>query len=316
MRSLFFADAPQQALSFMVNQASKIEAAVYRTQYPEIQYPLLVPVDSTGPDWIKSITFFSMDWVGQADWFHHMSTDMRLADISRQKFEQGVEMAAIGYRYTLEEVGQSMMMGMPLTTERASAALRAYEDFVERIAISGDTVKNWQGLINNTGVTRADVPDSAGPGGTDWASKTPDEIVTDINTALSGIYVGTNTVEMANTVLLPIAQFNYIANTRMNVALDMTILQWIQQYNVYTATTGQPLLIRAIRALDNAGNTGTDRMVVYNRSPDVVKIHIPMPHRFMPVWQTGPLTFDVPGIFRLGGTEIRRPAAVRYSDGI
>jgi hypothetical protein len=34
------------------------------------------------------------------------------------------------------------------------------------------------------------------------------------------------------------------------------------------------------------------------------------------VWQRGPIRFDVPGIFRLGGLEIRRPKAVRYIDGI
>jgi hypothetical protein len=34
------------------------------------------------------------------------------------------------------------------------------------------------------------------------------------------------------------------------------------------------------------------------------------------VWQTGPITFDIPGIFRIGGVEIRRPGAVRYVDQI
>jgi hypothetical protein len=56
--------------------------------------------------------------------------------------------------------------------------------------------------------------------------------------------------------------------------------------------------------------------VAYKRDPRVLKLHLPMRHRFLPVWQTGPITFDVPGIFRTGGTEIRRPGAVRYFDGI
>jgi len=48
----------------------------------------------------------------------------------------------------------------------------------------------------------------------------------------------------------------------------------------------------------------------------VLKMHIPMPFRFLPAWQTGPMKFDVPGIFRVGGVDIRRPKAVRYLDGI
>jgi hypothetical protein len=57
-------------------------------------------------------------------------------------------------------------------------------------------------------------------------------------------------------------------------------------------------------------------MVVYRRDPGVLKMHLPMRHRFLPVWQTGPIVFDIPGIMRLGGTEVRRPTAMRYWDGI
>jgi len=41
-----------------------------------------------------------------------------------------------------------------------------------------------------------------------------------------------------------------------------------------------------------------------------------MPHRFLPVFQGGPLHWVVPGVFRLGGLDIRRPKEVRYIDGI
>ena len=99
-----------------------------------------------------------------------------------------------------------------------------------------------------------------------------------------------------------------------DAVMNMTVLQWIQKYNVYTAQTGQPLIIRAVRALATAGAGGTARAIAYRRDPQIVKMHIPMPHRFLPVWQTGPITFDVPGIFRLSGVEIRRPGAFRYLD--
>ena len=55
-----FHDA-QSALSFMQQQASYIEPQVYETQYPEIQYPDLVPVDTSGDEWAKSNTFYSSE---------------------------------------------------------------------------------------------------------------------------------------------------------------------------------------------------------------------------------------------------------------
>jgi hypothetical protein len=57
-------------------------------------------------------------------------------------------------------------------------------------------------------------------------------------------------------------------------------------------------------------------MVAYRRDPMVVKLHIPMIHRFLPVWQTGPIVYDIPGIFRVGSVEVRRPGAMAYVDGI
>jgi hypothetical protein len=304
----------QQALGFMVNQASIIEAAVYRTVYPDIQYPALVPVDETAPEWAKSITFFSIGQVGKADWFHHLATDMRLADITRDKFEQGIEMAGIGYRYTLEEISQAQQLGINLGTERGLAASRAYEEFVEAVVIAGDTVKNWTGLINDAGVSAALV---ANPGsGTTWAVKTSDQIIADVNAVLTGIYTASNTIEMADTLLLPVSQMTLLATKRLSDAVQSSVLDWIQRYNVFTATTGRPLTIRAVRQLTGAGAGPTDRMVAYRRDPLVVRIHIPMRHRFLPIWQTGPLVFDVPGIFRLGGVEVRRPGAMRYADGI
>lgn len=309
------ADA-QQALGFLIEQTSYIEPEVYRIQYPDVQYPLLVPVDDSANEWAKSVTFFSMDKVGQADWFNHMATDMRLADVVRDKHEQGVEMAGIGYRYTLEELGQAMMIpGMNLTPEKAEASRRAYEEFVDGVAIVGSASKGWTGLANDAGVTRVDAAnDGTGPSRL-WTAKTADQIIRDVNDALTGVYTASLTVEMADTILLPISALTTLATKRIDNT-TMTVMQYIALYNVYTMQTGQPLVIRGVRGLESAGSGGVGRMVVYRRDPRVLKMHIPMRHRFLPVWQTGPLTFDVPGIFRLGGVEIRRPGAVRYVDGI
>ena len=310
-----FHDA-QSALSFMQQQASYIEPQVYETQYPEIQYPDLVPVDTSGDEWAKSKTFYSSDKVGQAQWFHHMANDVPFADIVRTKFEQGLEMAAIGYYYTLEEVGVARQIpGMNLTTERADAARRAYEEFMERIAFTGDTTKGWTGLINNDDVDAGNaLADGTGTSAL-WTSKTADQVIRDINSILTGVYIDSNTVEMADTLLLPIASFALLANTRIpNTTAN--VMGWLEDYNTYTAYTKQPLQIRAVRGLETAGTGGTQRIVAYRNDPSILKLHLPMPHKFLGVMQVTPLRYDVPGIFRTGGLEIRRPGSVRYLDGI
>jgi hypothetical protein len=115
--------------------------------------------------------------------------------------------------------------------------------------------------------------------------------------------------------LLPIAAMELLANTRVPNTFG-NALDYLMKYNLYTHTTGAPLTIRGVLNLDTAGRGGVGRMVAYRRDPQVVKLHIPMVHRFMPVWQTGPMTFDIPGIFRVGSVEIRRPGAFQYVDNI
>lgn len=307
----------QQAIGFLIEQTTHIEQEVYRIQYPEIIYPQLVPIDTSAGDWSKSVTYFSLDKVGQANWFAGNATDMPIADVNKNKFEQGIEMAGIGYRYNLEELGVAMSVpGTNLTAERAEAARFSYEQFMDQLAYNGNAAKGFTGLNNNVNVTRVDaIADGTGSSAL-WSAKTADQIIRDVNqTGLSGVYEGSLTVEIADTVLLPIAAMNILSITRIPNT-SMTALTYLATNNLYTFTTGQPLMIRGVLGLDRAGAASVGRMICYRRDPRVVKLHVPMTHRFLPVWQTGPIVYDIPGIFRVGGVEIRRPGAFRYVDGI
>ena len=310
-------DAPQRALSFMVQQATLIEAQVYEVRYQDIQYPQLLPVDTSAPEWIQSVTYFSSDAVGAAQWFSGKAMDVPHVDLLREKFESTVHMAAIGYQYDLEELGKAMLLGLNLNADKGTAARRVSEEFIEKVAMVGDTSKGMTGLVNNAGVTATTAPADGSGSATTFASKTPDQVLRDVNGVLTGIYTGTLGAEISDTVLMPYAVLIDLGTRRIDAVNQTTILEWLQRNNVYTLTTGQPLMIRGVFGhLDTAGSGGITRMVAYRRSPEVVKMHIPMPYRFLPVWQTGPALFEVPGIFRLGGVDIRRTKAVRYLDGI
>jgi hypothetical protein len=308
----------QASMAFAISQATYVEREVYRIQYPDIQYQSLVPIDTSAPEWIKSVTYFSMDRAGQAKWINAGAKDIPLAELVRDRFETPVELAAIGYAWNIEEISQASYLGINLGTEKGEAARRVAEEMIDAIAITGDTQKGFEGLVNNSNVNAAAAADGASTF-SDWPRKTPAEILFDVNDAVSDVQIDSNTVETANTLLLPYARFNYIASTLLGTASDTTILQFLRENNVYTATTRQELDIRAVRGLETAGAGGLDstmRMVAYRKDPGVVKMHIPMPFRFLPVWQDGPLHFEVPGIFRVGGVDVRRPGAFRYRDGI
>lgn len=302
----------QAALGFLVSQTSHIEAQVNETIYPDIQYPGLIPVDTSAHPFAKTVTYFSSDKFGDASWINGNSDDIPLAGTERAKHETAVHMAGIGYSYGFEELEHARLLGMNLPNDDAMAARRAYEEMVDKVALEGDASKNMQGLFNNSSVTAA----AATTG--NWAAATEDEILQDVNDAITLVHTQTLTTVMANTVLLPWTKMNFIASKRLGDT-QSTILEFLQRNNVYTATTGQPLMIRGARRLDTAGTSvspaGT-RMVAYRRDPSVLKLHLPMPHRFLPAFHEAPLRFVVPGIFRLGGLDIRRPKEIVYQDGI
>lgn len=301
----------QAALGFVIAQTAYVETSVYAIRYPDIQYPQLIPVDTSAHPFAKTVTYFSSDKAGLAAWINGNADDVPMADVEMSQFETPVYTAGIGYGYGWEEINQAQMLGINLASDKASAARRASEEMIDRVALEGDTTKGMEGLFDNSAVTASGATNGDWEGGV----TTPDEIIQDVNDCLTNVQTQTNNIVLADTLLLPYARWNYIASRRLTDT-NMTILEFIRQNNVYTAQTRSPLEIRATRKLDDAGVSSDARMIGYRRDPEVLKLHIPMTHRFLPVWQSGPLRWDIPGVMRLGGLDIRLPNEISYVDGI
>lgn len=294
-------DAPQAALGFAVSQQSHVESEILTRKYPAIRYAELIPVDTSANPFAASVTHFSQDSVGKAKFINGKGDDIPLANILREKFEQGVNMAGIGYSFSVEEIGQAQMMGVNLSNEGAVAADLAYQQLVDETAFNGNAQLGVQGLLNHTGIG------SAAAAAT-FAASSPQVVLAEINGTLTEIMTSSNGVELADTVLLPLTQYGDIATRQIAPENPMTILEYIQAKNVYTAMTGQPLTIAGTHRL-------TAKMVAYRRDPSVVKMHMPMPLRFLAP-QLVNLQINVPGMFRFAPVNIRTPGAIRYKTGI
>ena len=339
----------QEALSFLQDTITVMEEEVYEKEYAEIVYDQFLPIVEEG-EWAKTITFRHRDHSGEARWYNARGDNMPLADVTRGQAEQVIEMAAIGYDYSLEEIQQAMLGNIALEPDKMNAARFAYETFVDDVAFYGDKLKGWQGLLNQTPrASLAEMEENGGgvvrfrsragaAGGTEpapryWRNKTVDEIVQDVNDLISGIFVETSKIEIADTLLMSTREWAYLSTKRISDYESTTILEQIQRANLYTAQSGSPLTVRGINGLENAavggtapelGNPGTTsavtaksaRVVAYRRDDSAVKLHIPKAHEFLPPFQVSSITWEVGGIFRLGGTEVRRPATVRYLDEV
>ncbi|WP_320196229.1 DUF2184 domain-containing protein [Agrobacterium rosae] len=315
MQKIDFTDA-QAALGFVTPAFYNIERTVYKRKYPSFDYASLVPVITEGSEWARGTLFRSSDAAGKAEFLSGKGFDMPYADVTRDQFLKGFELAGIGYEWSLEELQVAALEGRQLGSEKGEAARAIAEQFLWNTAMTGQAEKNWTGLVNDPTVPAATAAATGTGATTTWSTKTPEQILVDINSAIEGIVTSTQEVEMADTILLPFARFNAIATRPIGNAADKTIATFLRENNTYTSETGRPLTIRTLRALNTAGAGGTARMVAYRRDPEVVRFHLPMPHRFLPPFQKSSMTWEVAGILRTGGTEIRLPKAVSYIDGV
>lgn len=309
----FFSDA-QVGYAFLTPQLHRIEAEVYMTRYPSFDITRFMTVDSSGDMWDVGTVVYSMDSMGQAQFMAGGAWDVPYAT---SKMDQGVRnfhLAAIGYEWNTQELQRAARLGRALSSDKAQAAVQAADRFIYGIAMTGKTPtgaaeKGWTGFINDPNAQTAQVANDGTSSSRLWSAKTADQILRDINAALTSVETGTGETHVANTLVLPTSAYNYAATTRVGQG-DGTILGFLQANNV----AGEGLVIKKSRALETAGVSNSTRMIAYDNNPQVLKFHLPGPHQFLPAFQKSSLTYEVAGIMNVGGCEVRLPKAVSYRD--
>ena len=297
-------------LGFLQSQLAYIEAKLYEVKYKNINYSEIIPVSSEAGEWATAVDYYYMDGSAVAKFIGSRALDVPIAEIGAKKVTVAVELGATGYQYSDEEIRQAMQLQRPLPQLKANTARRAYEELAQTTGMTGNTGYNLPGFINNTNVTAATVVD---PGsGTEFVNKTPAQILFDINDFMGDIFVDSLQIERADTLLLPTAQWNYIATTPRSDNSDMTILNYLVANSPYLSSRDSVI---PCTELTGAGSGGTDRMMAYTKDTEKVVYHIPMPLKFTEPQRKG-LGFEVPGAFKLSGVEFRYPGSARYADGI
>jgi hypothetical protein len=301
--------------------AAIINTTMYEVEYPDIQLAGLIPINTNFPEWAIHHASGITDKTGRAKWQSTFAKDVPLADVT-VSYEMGqFAEYAVGYQFNNGELGVSGLVGYNLTERKAASARYAADLFVYETGLIGSQEKGFGGLLNHPQAFTA-------PASKPWVlntgvgNATPEEIVTDVNFLLLGPQNGATGVItnlLADTLMLPPAAYSYIATTAYGVsAPGKTILQVLAASNVFTQRTGRALTIREMPWLTNAatvGIVGGGRAVAYNNSAYALELPMAMPFRFFPVWQDGPFNFAVPGMGRIGGLDLKRPA-LRYLDGV
>ena len=188
----------------------------------------------------------------------------------------------------------------------------AYDKHMDQNVYTGMEEYGSTGLVNNPDVTETSVT-----GGT-WAAKTKEQILADINSALTEVWAAAEYDEdaMPNHILLPYEQYTYIMNTMVTDLATETILDYVLKNNV-AAKNGKSLYIGATRWCKGAGTGGADRMVVYVNHERFLQVEELVPlARVMSQPNATEFCYDTAYAANLSEVELFYPQTMAYFDGI
>ena len=174
------------------------------------------------------------------------------------------------------------------------------------------------GLVNNPDVTETTAASTGTGSGTKWSTKTPQQILADINTALTTVWAANGYDETAipNHILLPYEQYTYILNTMVTELATETIMDFVMKNNI-AAKNGGSLFIGATRWCKGAGSSSADRMVVYCNHERFVKMDELVPlARVMTGPNVANVCYDSAYMANISEVELFYPTSILYVDGI
>ena len=189
------------------------------------------------------------------------------------------------------------------------------DKLIDRNVYQGFEKVNSTGLVNNPAIARISAATAAG-GGTRWSQKTADEILNDINSAISALWKDNDCSPDAlpNHILVPVEQFGALVTRKVSDDSERSILTYVLENNIATQQGGE-LIISPCKWCSRAGSSRSDRMVVYCNHIDRICFNLTQPLRRMET-EYSDMRYKIPYIAQFSEVRFLYPSTVRYMDAI
>lgn len=297
---------------FLERQLEAVESRIYEKKLRELKYRMLIPISNRDGPGARTITYYMYTKVGMAKVIANPTDDLPRSDVYATRHNQDVHVIGTSFAYSTQDLRRAMFANVPLEMFKVDAARRSIREKENTIAWSGDTSHSIVGLLGNVNISNVQAPLNAGATSREWGSKTADEILKDVLSMVTYVRTATFGVHQANTLLLPIDQYNKLAGTPRSTLSDRTLLKFItEENNVYGLDTVDWLPSE----LDLTGTGATDQAFCYERDPEVLELRIPLEMTTNPP-QFRNLEFVIPVEAENGGVVVRYPLACLKFYGI
>ena len=187
---------------------------------------------------------------------------------------------------------------------------------IDRNVYVGIRKVSSSGLCNCPNVIRSSARQNAAGTSTQWKDKTADEILMDINAAISAVWEENDCSSDAlpNHILVPTEQFGQLVTRKVSDDSERSILTYVLENNI-AARQGRELTIVPVKWCGGAGTGSSDRMVVYMNQADRICFNLTQPLRRMET-EYSQMRIKIPYIAQFSEVRFLYPTTVRYLDGI
>lgn len=306
--------------AFLISELEKRDPRL-RQPLTSITYPRDIPI-KVGGGWVEFISALNIDYGvsnGSGDGAVHAAgantPPVIQANLDRDTFRAHI--FSIVMRIMFVDMQRSQITGRSLDQMYTDGIRLSYDKHMDQNTYIGMPRYNTTGLLNNPNVSAQNVANGAA-GTSQWNTKTPDEILTDINTAITRGWENAayDLAAIPNHIVMPYAQYNSLATTRIGELAEKTILTFLLENNVATKN-GTNLVIGAAQWAQGAGAGGTDRMAVYRNEDRFIAMEELVPlARTMTGVNIDALGYDSVYMANISEVEIFYPQTIQYYDGI
>lgn len=294
---------------FFTRQLTYLKKQTYDIEYPEYKSRIILPVSFEAGTGAQSIQYEQFDRVGLAKIINSYADDLPRADVKGKEFLSTVKSLGASYGFTVQDIRSAQFAGKPLQQRKANAAKESIIQRENQIGMFGDSASGLLGFINHPNISAVVLPNDGTGASILWSTKTPDQILRDLNKLANTPFTLTKGRETPDSLLLTTDAYSYISSTPRSANSDTTILEYFLKNNPFVKN------VDWLIELTGAGAGGTDRIMVYKRDPRKLSFEIPQDFEQFPEQPKG-LEYVVPCHSRCGGVIMYYPLSAAYSDGI
>jgi len=224
-------------------------------------------------------------------------------------------------KYTILELESAARIGRPVDTQKYEGLKLKHQMDIDEQVYIGDYSTGDTGMLNDAGVTPVNLPNGATSGNPLWSGKTADDILADVNFALTQVWAASAWAVVPSRILIPPQQYGLISTMKVSSAGNVSVLKYIQDNNLLATTGRGKLDILPCKWNIGAGAGGTvgtanghDRMMVYTKEKERIRYPMTMLQR-TPV-QYDSIYHKTTYFCRLGCVELVYAETVGYFDGL